>query len=254
MNSGDLPALDCHAHVAPDVTGAQTKALGGAFVFAMTRSLDEAEAVADRQDSSLVWGCGIHPGLLGADDAAYDGLRFASLAGRFAVIGEVGLDRRAGNLDRQVAVLRSVLRTAASQPVMVSLHSAGRVEETLALLEEHGRSGAILHWFLGDEKAMRRADRLGCYFSVNAAMPDEILQNVPKERMLPETDYPATRRRGGGSRPGDLANLEAKVAVLTRMTESEVRRMWFRNLRRLCTDCGALDRLPPKLVDCLLEA
>ncbi|NEC91795.1 hypothetical protein [Streptomyces sp. SID12501] len=33
----ELPPLDCHAHIAPDVTPAQIDALHGAVVFAVTR-------------------------------------------------------------------------------------------------------------------------------------------------------------------------------------------------------------------------
>ena len=50
-----LPALDCHAHIAPDLTTQQPSSLGQAHAFAMTRSLAEATAVAQRDDKSLTW-------------------------------------------------------------------------------------------------------------------------------------------------------------------------------------------------------
>ena len=63
MSRSALPALDAHAHIAPDVTPTQIAALGQSVVFAMTRSLDEARKVKNRRDPALVWGIGVHPGL-----------------------------------------------------------------------------------------------------------------------------------------------------------------------------------------------
>jgi len=83
--------LDCHAHIAPDVTSAQLTSLGEAHVFAMTRSFDEAAAVVTRYDPVLTWGLGVHPGVPAAR-AAYDSERFRSLLPRFALVGEMGLD------------------------------------------------------------------------------------------------------------------------------------------------------------------
>ncbi|MDB4872608.1 MAG: hypothetical protein JWL97_3612, partial [Gemmatimonadales bacterium] len=64
-----LPQLDCHAHIAPDVTRAQITALDGAFIFAMTRSPAEARAAARRRDDTIIWGYGAHPGLKAPVDA-----------------------------------------------------------------------------------------------------------------------------------------------------------------------------------------
>src|SRR6185312_4122027 len=55
-----FPRLDCHAHIAPDVTPAQIAALEGAFIFAMTRSPAEARFAARRHDGTVVWGYGAH--------------------------------------------------------------------------------------------------------------------------------------------------------------------------------------------------
>ena len=66
MPLSDLPPLDCHAHIAADVSQAQVQALGHSVVFAMTRSVREAR-YALRPDAAdaprLVWGLGVHPGV-----------------------------------------------------------------------------------------------------------------------------------------------------------------------------------------------
>lgn len=248
--SAELPPLDTHAHIAPDVTAAQLDALGDATIFAVTRSLAESHEVADREDRVLVWGCGVHPGVAEAR-SAYDEDDFRSLLDRFCFVGEVGLDRRAGALEDQRRVFRSVLGAIAGAPVIVSVHSTGCTDAVVDLVAGAPHQGIILHWFLGDENDVRRAAAVGCYFSVNSAMSDDALQRIPHDRLLPETDFPATSRRGA-RRPGDIAKLEGRLADLRGETIEEIRWRWYRNLRTLAVACGAIERLPEYLADRLV--
>ena len=126
MRSSALRALDAHAHIAPDVTPAQVAALGRSVVFAMTRSLDEARQVRNRRDSVLVWGVGVHPGVAAAREA-WDPEEFTALLGSFALVGEVGLDRRGGDLKRQRSIFKELLGIVRTEPVIVSTVSALRL-------------------------------------------------------------------------------------------------------------------------------
>lgn len=248
--SAELPPLDCHAHIAPDVTADQLDALGDVTVFAVTRSLAESHAVVERQDRALVWGCGVHPGVAEAR-SAYDEQDFRALLEHFCFVGEVGLDRRAGAIEDQSRVFRSVLDAIANAPVIVSVHGTGTTDQVVDLIAAAKHPGIILHWFLGDESTVRRATGLGCYFSVNSAMPDDALLRIPNDRVLPETDFPATSRRGV-RRPGDIAKLEARLAALRGETREQIRWRWYRNLRTLAIASGAIERLPEVLADRLL--
>lgn len=251
--STELPPLDCHAHIATDVTAAQVRGLRGAFVFAVTRSLDEADLVAKRADETLVWGCGVHPGVTKARES-FDEERLRAMLEKFALVGEVGLNKRTGRVDDQLRVFQAVLSAIRGVPVLISVHSAGCTGQVVDLAERSSHPGMILHWFLGSPAEIERAVKAGCYFSVNAAMADDALRRVPIERMLPETDFPSTSRRGGGRLPGDVSRLESRVASLWGETVERVRWRWYRNLRALCLGSGAIDRLPETLADRLIGA
>ncbi len=191
MSPSDLPPLDCHAHIAPDVTRPQVAGLKGALVFAMTRSPAEARAAARRSDPTLAWGFGAHPGL----PAAIGGLDESALRAAVeshVVMGEIGLDRR-GPAGPQRDALEAILGACQGQPVLLSLHSTGRTRQLLDVLREQPHPGAVLHWFNGSTAEISEAVDLGCYFSVNNAMSDERLAQIPPDRMLPETDFPASR-------------------------------------------------------------
>lgn len=244
------PPLDCHAHIAPDVTAAQVRALGGAHVFAVTRSLAEAEQTLGRPHTNFTWGLGLHPGVPAAREA-WDPKRFRRLLPHFALVGEVGLDLRAGDMARQQTILRDVLRLCSDEPVLISMHSAGATASVTQLLAEQPHPGVILHWFLGSRDEIATAARIGAYFSVNRGMPRAALEALPADRVLPETDFPARQTRA--KRPADTAPAEKALADAWGIDLDEVRLRCWRNLRGLATKAHALDRLPDALADLLLE-
>jgi len=242
MPHSELPPLDTHAHIAADVTAAQVRGLEPAVVFAMTRSVKEglyALRPGAASSESLVWGLGSHPGV-GQTVAQFHGGAFAKAVARFALIGEVGLDRR-GDDAAQMAMFRSVLRAAEGQPVLLSVHSTGRCAAVLDEIERAPHSGVVLHWFNGTANEVSRAVDLGCYFSVNAAMTPAVLMRIPLERTLTETDFPASRTKTGATRPGDVARIEA---MLAEHYGRDVRAQVWANLAALCRRSGATNRMP----------
>lgn len=243
--SPSLPRLDCHAHIAPDVTPAQVTALGGAIVFAMTRSPGEAAAAARRRDETIVWGYGAHPGLK-TSLAQVTTQRVRDATSDHLLVGEVGLDR-ATALGPQQTAFDAILEACTDRPVLLSIHSTGRTREVLAALTRRPHPGAILHWFNGTTDDVRQAVDLGCYFSVNAAMADERISGIPHDRLLPETDFPSSRRSTRASQPGDIDHLEQRLAALTGGSPHEIRSLWYRNLADLVHAADVKDRLPERI-------
>jgi TatD DNase family protein len=240
--SPNLPSLDCHAHIAPDVTAAQVAALNGAIVFAMTRSPSEAAAAARRRDETILWGYGAHPGLKTTAVQVTEH-RIRSALASHLIIGEIGLDR-GSVIHPQLAAFDTILKTCTGHPALLSIHSTGRTREAVAALARHPHPGAILHWFNGTEQEICEAAKLGCYFSVNAAMSDERIGWMPPERLLPETDFPSSRRSTQARLPADIRHLEERMVRLSGETPERVRLMWYRNLARLARAAGVESRLP----------
>ncbi len=243
----ELPPIDAHAHLATDVTAAQVRRLGNAVIFAMTRSLSEASSVPFGCYDNLIWGIGVHPGDPDALER-YSGERFETLLPRFALVGEVGLDRRSGRLARQQEVLADILNRTADNPVVVSLHSTGAAGEVVSLLEDHRIRVPILHWFGGTADHARRAVEVGAWFSVNGAMRDETLALIPRDRVITETDFPYTRRVGS-THPGVTVPAERNLARMWGCTKQEVRSAVWENFKTLVTVSGARPRLPSHVQD-----
>lgn len=239
-----LPPLDLHAHVDTSIDAADLYHLR-AVVFAVTRSLKEAQTAVLRQDRGAVWGLGCHPALASSHHS-FNPETFSGLLERFAFVGEVGLDGRTRvPLDRQRRTLRHVLQLLAVSPRPVSLHSAGATGAVVDELEATPPSGAILHWWLGNETQTARAIDLGCYFSVNAVGVvghRRILHNIPLNRLLTETDHPYGDRRTRPQRPGNVIAVEEAIANHHGISMAQTRRVMWSNFRRLIqqTEAGPL--------------
>ncbi|GAB3474284.1 TatD family hydrolase [Amycolatopsis cihanbeyliensis] len=239
-----LPSIDMHAHIEPDISPGDLLELG-ALVFAATRSLDEAEQALKRSDSWTVWGVGCHPGLVGVQKA-FDADQFADLVTSTSYVSEVGLDGKSRvPMHRQQETLDAVLATLEATPRITSIHSYAATGAVLECLAARPICGAVLHWWLGDQKQTDRAVELGCFFSVNASMlrrPD-LLASLPLDRAFPETDHPFGDKSGGqGRRPGNVEDVERALAQVHGLDQQRVRQHTWRNLAELVrtTKCGAL--------------
>jgi hypothetical protein len=125
--------------------------------------------------------------------------------------------------------------------------------EVVQMLRSTRSDGLILHWFSGEVDQLPELLDLGCHFSVNSAVRRQILDALPIESLLPETDFPVARRRTG-SRPGDTESIERILSEVHGVRPEDIRRQFYRNLRRIAVRSGAIDRIPPSLADLLLVA
>lgn len=248
------PPLDLHAHVDTKIEATELIALR-ATVFAVTRSLDEAERALKRSDQTTIWGVGCHPGLIQAQKA-FDPNRFQALAEMTPYVGEIGLDGTSRvPMDLQRQTLTSALRVLQRNPRITSLHSYKTTNEVLSLITDYPQPGLILHWWLGTARETNRAVELGCYFSVNRSSVRRraLLAQMPLDRILPETDHPYGNRGGGLWRPGEVGHVEAVLAKVHGLGREEIRRRTWRTLASIAQETRTA-RLLPWRIRCRLAA
>lgn len=252
------PPLDLHAHIEVSVDPDDLLALR-AVIFAACRTLAESRNALDRQASDLltVWGVGTHPAVKDALDT-FDLSQFQSLVRHTAYVAEVGLDGKAmSRMPQQREVLSDVLAALQTTPRITSLHSYGATNELVDLLQDIPIDGAVLHWWLGDAAATKRAVAMGAYFSINSAglKHADILSLIPLERLLLETDHPAGDRASTQPRqPGNIAKVENTLASLHGLTPSAMRRQCWANLHALVTSTGVERLLPPSVASVVAAA
>lgn len=188
-------------------------------------------------------GLGLHPQLV-AERSGEIAL-FEKLLRSSRYVGEVGLDagpRHYHSLELQKSIFQRVLRLAADEgDKILSVHSVRAATTVLDLVEEHlprQRGTVVLHWFSGSVDEACRAVALGCYFSVNELMlasPNgrRILQEIPEDRVLTETDGPFVQRDGKPIGAGDVVRAVREIAILKRRSISGVQSLIVDNLRDL---------------------
>ncbi len=147
--------------------------------------------------------------------------------------GQPGLGRSSPTRGRWVA------RTAAVE----HLRRPTQISAVLDIVAAAPHPGIILHWLLGSAAEIDRAAALGCYFSVNAAMPDQTLLRIPAHRMLPETDFPSRRSTTRARLPGDTTALDQRLADLGIVPRRDIRGGWYRDLRTLASRVDVIPRL-----------
>jgi TatD DNase family protein len=220
-----------------------------AVVLAVTGSPEAWPLALGRRDSRVAWGIGCHPGDRRALQA-FDESSFAKAAKSAAFIGEVGLDGRSSTpRDLQDKVLSSVLHIATGEGLVVSLHSAGRIDDVLDTIERFDGVRIILHWWTGSQPQTERAVRLGCYFSVNGVARQWVIAALPRDRVLTETDFPFTKQRDStATAPGRVARALALLSSTWGETPSDVVKRTWRALSAL-DESGRLGERCPVLRD-----
>lgn len=160
-------------------------------------------------------------------------------------VGEVGLDagpRYYKSMEAQQRVFQHILRRCAGAgDKIITVHSVRAVRAVLEHVEAflpRSRGKVVMHWFTGTKSEARRAMELGCYFSINAAMLASerhltMVQAIPLDRLLTETDGPFTRTEDRPSKPSDVASVVEELGRLHRLPAAHVAKIVRDNLRNL---------------------
>jgi TatD DNase family protein len=163
-------------------------------------------------------------------------------------IGEVGLDaspRHYRSFELQKQIFRQILRACADAgDKILTVHSVRSSAAVLDMIDAelpNTRGRVVLHWFSGTKKEAERAIALGCYFSINKEMlRDErrraLVDVLPLNRLLTETDGPFVETAGRAIRPKDVIITVEALAALKRMGPDQLSAAMRRNLRRLVSE------------------
>lgn len=244
-----LVDFHCHLDLYPDHAAAvQDAETAGVFTLAVTttpRAWPRNHELA-QCTKHVRAALGLHPQLVAERENEIE-LWDRHLA-ETRYVGEVGLDagpRFFKSLDAQKRVFQHVLqRCAQAGDKIITVHSIRTAKAVLDLVEAHlppGRGKIVLHWFTGTKSETKRALELGCYFSINAAMlhnerHTSMVQEIPLDRLLTETDGPFTSVGERCSNPSDVALVVEALGRLYQIPAKQVAKSVRDNLRDLVSE------------------
>jgi TatD DNase family protein len=191
----------------------------------------------DRIRTSL----GLHPQLVHERYHEID--LFDELLPQAKYVGEIGLDgskEYAEHRDVQIRTFKLILeRTEKAGGRIMSIHSRSAADSVLDCLALHQDIGIpILHWFSGTKVQLKRAISMGCWFSVNPTMlstkkGSSLIAEIPRERILTETDGPFTKLDRQSLMPWDVEKAQLQLSYLWEIDPKQTEFILFSNLKSL---------------------
>lgn len=191
---------------------------------------------------------GLHPELVGDRYSEIDLLD--KKISECRLVGEVGLDgspQYRSSYEKQKQVFSCALKASQRHGGrVVSIHSRRAAKDVVELIEEHVDSTTvltILHWFSSSRSELRRAVDAGCFFSVNSSMlksknGKNLLEIIPRDRLLTETDSPFTKVNGRISEPSDVLQTVIDLASFYGKPVGDIERQINRNAKAVFMFAG----------------
>lgn len=248
--------FDTHAHYDDEQFDTDREALLGSMATGGVGTIVNASASVESWDKVLgltekypfIYGMiGVHPDEAGSlDEEKFR--RMEELLGRekIVAVGEIGLDYYwdKEEHDTQKYWFIRQLELAAKKHMPVSVHSREAASDTMEIMKKYGAGmQAVIHCYSYSPEMAREYVKMGYYIGVggvvtfkNARKLKEVVQEIPMERIVLETDCPYLAPepfRGKRNSSLNLTYVAQAVAALKGTTPEEVICRTEENARKL---------------------
>lgn len=168
-----------------------------------------------RRSKYVQFALGFHP--LNADLKQKDLKDFMYLLSHTDYVGEIGLDFSAKNgipRDMQIYYFDKIVEACSKNNKLMSVHIRNAEEEALQIFNKWKPRRCIVHWYTGSVEKLQEFLNLGCYFSVNTNMLNDIekINIIPKNKILIESDGPYSKICGKKYQPQNLLQMYNLIA------------------------------------------
>jgi TatD DNase family protein len=178
---------------------------------------------------------------------AYDIIRHFAKHSKVVAYGEIGLDYHYEHSPRsdQKRKFRDMLREARELDLPIIVHDRDAHEDTLQILSEEWSPelGGVMHCFSGDVAMAKKVIEMGFAISIagpvtfpKAAALREVVQQVPIEHLLVETDAPYLAPqpvRGRRNEPAFVRHTAEAIAQIKGLTFDDIARITSFNAMQL---------------------
>lgn len=232
---------DAHIHVTqeglrecyPDLDDAE-------ILLGCTAEESEWGSMAGCRMHGLVRFYGVHPWYSeGWDGTVLGRLRSILESDPGSNVGEIGLDSKRGPVAGQTAAFTDQLDLCSELGRTANVHMVGCEKDVLEALRRHagGCRAVIMHSFSSESYVKPFVD-IGCVFSINPRILarsevriSRLLDSVPEDRLLLETDAPYTARGFCG-----MHKFAERLAETMGIPTGELLELTLKNARRAVCD------------------
>ncbi len=208
-------------------------------------SFKEVE-IANRFEN--VFACvGVHPeNVEGLEKNYLEKLETLLKNKKVVAIGEIGLDYhwRKDNQELQKKIFIEQIDLANKLDLPIVVHCRDAVGDTLQILKEHTpKRESLMHCYGGSVESAKEFIKLGFSFSFggvvtfkNAKNVQEVVKNIPLEKILLETDCPYMSPepfRGKVNEPKNIPIIAEKIADIKNIKIDEVEKNTTKNAEKM---------------------
>jgi len=191
------------------------------------------------QNKRIKTALGFHPQIVGQRFKEID--LFDAILPNTKYVGEIGLDGSkefSESFDQQLNIFRHILHSIKKTGGRImSIHSKNA---TNIVIDELKKTAGIpvLHWFSGTKSELTQAIQNNCWFSVGLPMlfskkGKEIINIIPRNRILTETDGPFTKYNNNTLHPWDVKIIISELSKLWNIPVLETENIIISNFNSL---------------------
>lgn len=157
-------------------------------------------------------------------------------------IGEVGLDFKVALKSKaiQINFFEELIKKCNEfDDKILTIHSRASAEEVISIIGSKFNCKYILHWYSGNIATLNKAIYNDAYFSINYAMINsesgkKIINNIPNERLLLESDAPFVMlNKNMFFSTLDIEKIIFKLAELKKISPEEMISILSNNFKRI---------------------
>ncbi|MEO0225456.1 MAG: TatD family hydrolase [candidate division WOR-3 bacterium] len=193
-----------------------------------------------REKTWIYAAVGIHPHEAGRYQGDLSEIEMLTKEAKVIAIGETGLDfyRSYSPPDRQKDLFRRHIDLAKKTRKPLIIHVRQAFDEVLKILGEEDYHSGVFHCYSGDLNFARRIVEMGFYISFSGSITFAgsrlplIINDLPRERILVETDAPfltPVPLRGKRNEPANLKYVVRKISDVLNLPFDEIDRLTTEN-------------------------
>lgn len=206
-------------------------------------SSEKSLQLADKFDF-IYAAVGIHPENVESENDI-DKLKNFAAHKKVKAIGEIGLDYHYENFsrDKQIELFKKQIALANEINLPIIIHSRDAQNDTFQIIKECAKTNGVIHCYSGNLQMALEYIKLGFYIGIggvitfkNAKKLAEVVEQIPLEKILIETDCPYLSPEPNRGKRNDSSNLKyvvEKISQLKNISHDEVAKITEDNAKKL---------------------
>ncbi|NON61576.1 TatD family hydrolase [Acidianus sp. RZ1] len=220
--------FDAHCHLS-----LLKKTYPQVFIAAVSMDFASSLDTISLKSDTVLTGIGLHPWNANKENLE----KFELLLDKADFIGEVGLDFKYSNADKDTQIETFNFFLERTFKKTINVHALEAWKEALDILKEASVERALLHWYSGPPELLKNIQELGYFISINPSVTFQekhrkIAQLAPLEIIVTESDG-GYEYKGKILEPTQINDTIDFLSQLKKIDKEEIKKIIEKNFKKL---------------------